>query len=141
MGQPNTRIVAAAVSKRLNPSMGLTRCFIRRRSYSITLFRYLQDRTCTRRGKIPEVLSLTTVRCEAAVIAGYRAFQQFAPEPSLQDLLKPASFIYAASRGEKAEKWQNLRRVAKVGLVCWSAAAAKVRLMHRFILSLFAATS
>jgi transposase-like protein len=30
------------------------------------LFRYLQDRTGTRRGKIPEVLSLTTARCEAA---------------------------------------------------------------------------
>jgi hypothetical protein len=28
--------------------------------------RCLQDRTCTRRGKIPEVLSLTTARCEAA---------------------------------------------------------------------------
>jgi hypothetical protein len=27
---------------------------------------YLQDRTCTRRGKIPEVLSLSTARCEAA---------------------------------------------------------------------------
>jgi hypothetical protein len=42
------RIVTAAVSNRLNPSIGRTRCFILRWSCSITLFKYLQERTCTR---------------------------------------------------------------------------------------------
>jgi hypothetical protein len=47
------RIVTATDPNRLNPSIGRMRCFIRRGSCSTTLFKYLQDRTCTRRGKLP----------------------------------------------------------------------------------------
>ena len=60
------RIVTAAVSNRLNPSIGRIRCFIRRWSCSTTLFKYLQDRTRTRRGSVPTSFSLATARCEAA---------------------------------------------------------------------------
>src|SRR6516225_109211 len=60
------RIATAAVSNRLNPSIGRTRCFIRRWSCSVTLFKYLLDRTCTLPGSFPAVLSLATARCEAA---------------------------------------------------------------------------
>jgi hypothetical protein len=59
------RIFTAAVSNRLNPSIGLTTLLyspVILLDRSITLFRYLQDRTCTRRGKIPEFLSLSTAR-------------------------------------------------------------------------------
>src|SRR5271166_4573258 len=60
------RIVTAAVSNRLNPSIGRTRCFIRRWSCSMTLFKYLQERIHTRRGKVPAAFNLATARCEAA---------------------------------------------------------------------------
>src|SRR5271166_6972754 len=56
----------AAVSNRLNPSIGRTRCFIRRWSCSMTLFKYLQERIRTRRGKVPAAFNLATARCEAA---------------------------------------------------------------------------
>src|SRR6266481_6720291 len=60
------RIVTAAVSKRLNPSIGRTRCLIRRWSCSTTLFKYLQDRIRTRCGNVPASFRLVTARCDAA---------------------------------------------------------------------------
>ena len=60
------RIVTAAVSNRLNPSIGRTRCFIQRWSCSMTLFKYLQEHIRTRRGKVPAAFNLATARCEAA---------------------------------------------------------------------------
>src|ERR1700757_3254545 len=56
------RIVTAAVSNRLNPSIGLTRCFIRRWSCSTTLFKHLQDRIRSRRGNLPDSFRLVTAR-------------------------------------------------------------------------------
>jgi len=47
------RIATAAVSNRLNPSIGRIRCLIRRWSCSMTLFKYLQELIRTRRCKVP----------------------------------------------------------------------------------------
>src|SRR5271166_610749 len=60
------RIVTAAVSNRLNPSIGRIRCLIRRWSCSTTLFKYWEERIRTRRGRVPTSLSWATARCEAA---------------------------------------------------------------------------
>src|SRR5260370_12520606 len=60
------RIVTAAVSNRLNPSIGRIRCLIRRWSCSTRLFKYLEERICTRRGSLLISLSWDTARCAAA---------------------------------------------------------------------------
>src|SRR4029077_603562 len=60
------RIVTAAVSNRLNPSIGRIRSLIRRWSCSTTLFKYLQDRIRTRRGNVPASFRFVTARCDAA---------------------------------------------------------------------------
>ncbi len=52
------RIATAAVSNRLNPSIGRIRYLIRRWSCSMTLFKYLQERIRTRRGKVPAAFNL-----------------------------------------------------------------------------------
>jgi hypothetical protein len=59
-------IVTAAVSNRLNPSIGRIRCLIRRWSCSTTLFRYLLDRIRTRRGTVPIDFSSAIALCDAA---------------------------------------------------------------------------
>src|SRR5271157_4850341 len=109
------RIVTAAVSNRLNPSIGRTRCFIRRWSCSMTLFKYLQERIRTRRGKVPAAFNLATARCEAAYpskVIGRNRFrfieaqgrrdeaaigercpdgrQEVGSEPRLNDIAEPA---------------------------------------------------
>jgi hypothetical protein len=55
------RIVTAAVSNRFNPSIGSDPFALFAGDLGdlarSRLFRYLQDRTCTRSGKIPEILA------------------------------------------------------------------------------------
>jgi hypothetical protein len=59
-------IVIAAWSNRLNPSIGRIRCFTRRWSCSMRLFKYWLDRTRTRRGSSPASFISRTARCDAA---------------------------------------------------------------------------
>src|SRR5215472_12710773 len=61
-------IVTTALSNRLNPSIGRIRCFTRRWSCSIKLFKYWLDRTFTRRG-FPIFLHFPhgAVRCRVGV--------------------------------------------------------------------------
>src|SRR5260370_36689783 len=72
-------IVTAALSNRLNPSMGRIRCFTLRWSCSTRLFKYCLERTFTPRGSSPSSFISRTARCEAAyasnvIFVGTRVF-------------------------------------------------------------------
>src|SRR4029077_16606515 len=92
------RIVTAAVSNRLNPSIGRIRCLIRRWSCSIALFKYLQERIRTRRGKVPAAFNSATTRCELPA-AALRALRG-------TGLLQRAQFGLDAGLIELYRKWQ-----------------------------------
>src|SRR5215831_11135340 len=59
-------IVTTAWSNLLNPSIGRIRCFTRRWSCSIKLFKYWLDRTFTRRGSSPSSFISRNARWDAA---------------------------------------------------------------------------
>src|SRR5215469_1914781 len=58
-------MVTAALSNRLNPSIGRIRCFTRRWARSTRLFKYWLDRTFTRGGSSPASFISRTARCDA----------------------------------------------------------------------------